>query len=370
MPIFMDLHIIPGVKAKDVAEAHRHDLLIQREFNCTCMTYWIDESRNSVFCLIEAPNAQAVRDLHNKAHGLAPHKIIPVNKTLVESFLGRIYDPHVDGVQEGELKIFNDPAFRILVLTEISDPVLLDFKLGNKGRELIGRYRDYLQQKTEEFQGEIVNHSEKVTNILSFASANNAIECAVAIKNKFSKKEREILALKVTINAGVPVAESRRIFGDTIDFGKKMLYVVQQDRIAVASIIKKVTDLNFLEKIEYEISGLSSSEEKFLAQLLTVLDYNIGNENLGVHDLCEQLAISKSGLNRTTQALTGNTPNNLIKKFRLNKALELLREKNYPIAQIAFIAGFGSPSYFSKCFKEHFGIPPSLFMTNLDQKKL
>src|SRR5438552_15901122 len=88
MPIYMDVHIVPGVKASDVAEAHRKDLLHQEEYGCKCMTYWIDEKRESIFCLIEAPEKEAVKEMHSKAHGLVPNKIIEVSSTIVESFLG------------------------------------------------------------------------------------------------------------------------------------------------------------------------------------------------------------------------------------------------------------------------------------------
>jgi predicted dinucleotide-utilizing enzyme len=64
MPIYMDIHIVPGVKAKDVAEAHRKDLLHQEEYECKCMTYWIDEQRENIFCLIEAPGKEAVEEYH------------------------------------------------------------------------------------------------------------------------------------------------------------------------------------------------------------------------------------------------------------------------------------------------------------------
>src|ERR1700759_4716 len=84
MPIYMDVHIVPGVKAKDVAEAHRKDLLCQHEYGCSCMTYWIDEKRESIFCLIDAPDKDAVEEMHSKAHGLIPNKIIEVNSNLVE----------------------------------------------------------------------------------------------------------------------------------------------------------------------------------------------------------------------------------------------------------------------------------------------
>src|SRR6185503_5503058 len=125
MPIYMDVHIVPGVKAKDVAEAHRKDLLHQEEHACKCMTYWIDEERENIFCLIEAPNKEAVAEMHNKAHGLVPNKIIEVSSNLVESFLGRIYDPEQAEITEDGLKVFADPSFRILLVTKIADPVLL-----------------------------------------------------------------------------------------------------------------------------------------------------------------------------------------------------------------------------------------------------
>lgn len=115
MPIYMDVHIVPGVKARDVAEAHRKDLLHQNEYECKCMTYWIDEERENIFCLIEAPSKEAVEEMHSKAHGLVPNKIIEVHPDIVTSFLGRIYDPTEAETTDDGLKVFADPSFRILL---------------------------------------------------------------------------------------------------------------------------------------------------------------------------------------------------------------------------------------------------------------
>src|SRR6266576_960316 len=115
MPIYMDVHIVPEVKAQNVAEAHRKDLLLQEEYGCKCMTYWIDEKRESIFCLIEAPNKDAVEEMHGKAHGLIPNKIIEVSSKVVESFLGRIFDPAEAKISDGGLKVFSDPSYRILL---------------------------------------------------------------------------------------------------------------------------------------------------------------------------------------------------------------------------------------------------------------
>ena len=89
----MDLHIAPGVNAKDVAEAHSLDVKIQHHYSCKAMTYWIDEEKGFVFCLIEGPDKESVRLMHEKSHGLIPNEIIQVNTDVVSAFLGRIKDP-------------------------------------------------------------------------------------------------------------------------------------------------------------------------------------------------------------------------------------------------------------------------------------
>ena len=123
MPIYMDFHDLPdGVTAAHVAEMHQADLQIEHKYNCRGLTYWCDERRQTAFCLIEAPNEQAIKELHEKSHGAVPQRIIEVNDTLVESFLGRIEDP--ENTQNNELNIINDSAFRILMVIHLKKKTL------------------------------------------------------------------------------------------------------------------------------------------------------------------------------------------------------------------------------------------------------
>ena len=85
--------------------------------------------RENIFCLIDAPDKEAVEEMHGSAHGLIPNKIIEVSVQVVESFLGRIFDPTEAEITEEGLKIFSDPSFRIFLITKIVDPVLLEHKL-------------------------------------------------------------------------------------------------------------------------------------------------------------------------------------------------------------------------------------------------
>ena len=75
MPIFMDRHDLTGMSAEDLAQAHQMDLEIQDEFGVKFMTYWFDEVRKTAFCLVQAPNKQALQDMHNEAHGAVAERV-------------------------------------------------------------------------------------------------------------------------------------------------------------------------------------------------------------------------------------------------------------------------------------------------------
>ncbi len=79
MPLFMDTHTIDGgVKAEDVAGAHRADLQTQGRYGVQYLRYWVDEKAGKIFCLVDAPDADAAERVHREAHGLVAESISPV----------------------------------------------------------------------------------------------------------------------------------------------------------------------------------------------------------------------------------------------------------------------------------------------------
>jgi hypothetical protein len=79
MPTFMDIHDLHGpVTAEEAAKAHAADLATQDEFGADFQRYWVDETRGRIFCLIEAPSAEAAANVHRKAHGLLADEIVQV----------------------------------------------------------------------------------------------------------------------------------------------------------------------------------------------------------------------------------------------------------------------------------------------------
>ena len=81
MPLYMDVHNIEGgVSPEDVAEAHRKDLEEQGKHDVNYLRYWVDERAGKVFCLVEAPNAEAAHTVHRDAHGLVADEIYEVSE--------------------------------------------------------------------------------------------------------------------------------------------------------------------------------------------------------------------------------------------------------------------------------------------------
>lgn len=79
MSLFMDVHhITGGVSLDDVAKAHAADLQTQGEHGVQYLRYWVDEGNGKVFCLVDAPDADAASEVHRKAHGLVADEIYPV----------------------------------------------------------------------------------------------------------------------------------------------------------------------------------------------------------------------------------------------------------------------------------------------------
>ncbi|HEY8729300.1 MAG TPA: DUF4242 domain-containing protein [Acidothermaceae bacterium] len=81
MPLFMDMHELDGpVTVADVANAHAADLKTQGAHDVEYLRYWVDESHGKIFCLVEAPSAEAAATVHREAHGLVADAIYPVTE--------------------------------------------------------------------------------------------------------------------------------------------------------------------------------------------------------------------------------------------------------------------------------------------------
>lgn len=365
MPIYMDVHDVPGIEAIDAAEAHRKDMLIQEQYQCKCMTYWVDVSRGVAFCLIEAPEKSIVEEIHRNSHGLVPNKIIEVKNELVESFLGRIQDPEDAVISDNGLKVFSESALRILLVTDMIDPVLLRYGLGReKANDLLEKQNSLIRNELLNYSGREVEHSGNGF-IISFSSAAKAIACALDIWKGLSDNDRRVTGFKIGLNAGEPVAKSDKLFGDTIRLARYLCTINSDNRIVVSSGVKELLARDYFQKEQDIFMTLLPQDENLVDSLFHILEENWQNTDFDVAEFGQALAMSKSRLYRKTTELWGLAPNLLLKEFKLDKARELLKRRSSNIAQTTFDAGFSSPSYFTKCFKKRFGLLPAMYLDTL-----
>lgn len=358
MPIYMDRHDVSDeVTAENVAELHQADLKIQHEFGCRGLTYWFDEKRKTAFCLIEAPNAHAIEEMHSHAHGQVPHQIIGVDPSIVESFLGRIEDPV--SAQNIHLNIINDPAFRTIM------------KIGLKKHSLINRdsvqFNSFTHNYSKSVAGIIIKYDGRIVNqnetdfLASFVSVTKAVRCALEIQSQLKEITND--DLKIGISAGVPVTENKVIFEDTIRLAERMHHI-EKAEIVVSSEVK---DLYKSENLNQFIEGemvlaLSQTEELFLNRLVDFIEKEWNNNKLTVDDFNNHLGYSKSQLYRKMMSLIGESPNTFLMSYRLNRALTMFRKETGNVSEIAYESGFSDPSYFSKCFHREYGFSPSYYL--------
>lgn len=114
------------------------------------------------------------------------------------------------------------------------------------------------------------------------------------------------------------------------------------------------------KEAEKEISEahLEDRDKQFLKQLQAIIQKNLSDSEFGVEDMGQQIGLSRVQLYRKVKAMTGSSVVDLLRKARLAKARRLLETRSMSVSEVAYEVGFSAPSYFTKCFKEEYGMLP------------
>ena len=103
-------------------------------------------------------------------------------------------------------------------------------------------------------------------------------------------------------------------------------------------------------------------DKKFGEKLQAILEKQLDNPEFTIEDCASAVGLSRAAFFRKVKGVTGYTPNEYMRILRMKRAMELLQEGIYNVSEIAYKVGMNDPLYFSKCFKSHFGAPPSAFL--------
>lgn len=243
MPTYIDIHEIPGgVSADDVAKAHAHDVKVEGKYGVHYHKYWVNEKAGKIFCLCEAPNAEAAMQVHREAHGLVAEKIIQVEPDVADLFLGSSHVNETGAVvMPGAGADAHDPGIRTVLFTDIVESTSLTQKLGDEeAMEVLRVHDSVVRDALAALKGREVKHTGDGI-MASFVSAAAAVRCAAQIQREFAQRAREQNnhPIKVRIGgaAGEPVERNNDIFGSTVQLAARLCSHAEPEQIVVSSVV-------------------------------------------------------------------------------------------------------------------------------------
>ncbi|HET8943201.1 MAG TPA: nickel-binding protein [Dehalococcoidia bacterium] len=245
MPLYMDVHKkVEGATVEDVANAHLSDLRVQSDYGVRYIRYWFNQDAGKVFCLVEAPNAEAAVTVHERAHGLVPDEIIEVQDNLVEAFMGTASEsleasPLPSGNGDGPGL---DPGFRTILFTDMEGSTALTQQLGDEqAMALLHVHNDIIRGALHARGGSEVKHTGDGI-MASFISPKRAVECAIDVQKQFAvhnENEDHIpIRVRIGLSAGEPVEENRDLFGACVQMAARACSFAQPGQIIAPTIIR------------------------------------------------------------------------------------------------------------------------------------
>ena len=246
MPLYMDIHELPdGTTAEDIAKAHAKDVETQRKYGVEYRKYWVNESGKKVFCLADAPSAEAAACVHREAHGMVAEKIIEVEPAVAEVFLGGTEtNPAGAVLMPGGAVDERDPGIRTVLFTDIVDSTALTQIMGDEAAmDLLDLHNTVVRNALADLGGREVKHTGDGI-MASFVSAAAAVKCAAQIQRELSKHEQEqpkrAIRVRIGAAAGEPVEHHDDLFGATVQLAARLCAHASPEQILVSNAIAEL----------------------------------------------------------------------------------------------------------------------------------
>jgi class 3 adenylate cyclase len=261
MPLFMDRHDVPGVKAEDVAQAHMSDVAAEARHGVKFLAYWFDPDQGEAFCLAQAPAAEALTAVHRETHGLIPNEIISVSEDNILRFLGKINDPvdHATG-----------NPFRAILFTDLEGSSSLLESAGEAPYMVLLTEHDLIIRRAlVTSRGREVKHTGDGI-MASFENVSHALTCALAIQDGFAARVPEgdgpNLRVRIGIAAGEPVDHNDDLFGSTVTLASRICAVAEAGQILTSDVVHELgrtKGFSFDAGHEHTLKGFSSPTRLF-----------------------------------------------------------------------------------------------------------
>lgn len=225
MPLYLDVHEVPGATAADLKKAHEADVAVQGKYGVDYRKYWLNEKCGKVFCLVEAPSAEAAERVHREAHGLTAQKIIEIDPDMAEGFLGGLsVDDAGAAIHPGSGE--RDNAVRSVMFTDIVGSTELAQRLGDDiAFELVNTHDAIVRAGVAEHNGRVIKHTGDGIMAV-FVSPVSAVKAACMIQTAVSALKPDLgrpdFKVRIGAAAGEPIERDNDFFGSTVNLAARL----------------------------------------------------------------------------------------------------------------------------------------------------
>jgi AraC-like DNA-binding protein len=363
MPLFMDYHMVSDIDIDAVKQGHKADKSIQEKYGVKYIQFWVNQEAGTIFCLIEAPDKEACEKVHQEAHGNIACQIVQVERGFYKLFMGESHQLN-EGIvvgKDGGL----DKACRFVLAIDILEITKATGSDDLKRLIIPEKPKELIRQIIPAYEGREMKTGDYDGILCVFTEAEEALGSAIEVQKELLKRmegaddESWNIRFKIGVGGGQPVTMGDQFFEDTIHLARRLSLIAGDGEILVSNMVRKLSEIVKKHKNPSSLKAIQSAEEKFLEQLFEITERNLSDSAFNIEMLCHEIGISRTQLYRKVTAITGRSPNAFIRDIRLNKALLLIKENRYNLSEISLEIGYNSPSYFSKCFREKYGVKAS-----------
>lgn len=364
MPLYMDVHLLgEGFTLEDARKAHLRDIAVQEKYGVIYHQYWVNEKAGTAYCLMEGPDKESCAATHTEANGFAACQIVEVEGGLYDLFIGenQKLDHGLVRHEDGEL----DTGYRYILTLDIIAKTTSTNSIDFDQLKLPKRPKNIALQIISEFDGKELRTSGYDSIIAVFKIPENALRCTYKIQKEFlnlrneKNPDNDNFAFNMGISVGQPLTEREGFFVEAIRMSRRLCLIADENEIITPLLFEELCDVNDIIKDHISFRTIKPAEQEFLGDLLDIVENRISDHEFGVDYLSRDMGVSRPQLYRKVTAITGRSPVTFIRDIRLNKALSLIKENKYNLSEIALEIGYNSPSYFSKCFRDKYGVKAS-----------
>lgn len=277
MPLYMDIHTCEGASVEDVAKAHIADMAVQDRYDVEYKKYWFNESCGKLFCLVEAPSAEAAQRVHQEAHGLVAEKFIEIDPELVDSYMGPSPVSAIGAalMPGATADTQRDTGVRTVMFTDIVDSTELTSRCGDDATMAMLAIHDRIVREALRGNGgrEVKHTGDGI--MAAFISPAGAVRGACAVQKELRDHNAAgpeyPVTVRIGISAGEPVEQSDDLFGSTVQLAARLCSQAEPGQVLVSSVIADLCigkGLRFIEAGRCQLKGFAEPIETHAVELV------------------------------------------------------------------------------------------------------